>query len=397
MKAVVWYCAVLFICAVSANIKDAATCADAPVIGLALESVEEVVKDLFFKGEAVGTLTVLVQPKQEPLCVRMIFEAADPFSLVSIRGGIFTKKELIPEPVKYRNRRNAVKVVTKRGEPAGTLLNRLSLVICQDEMVADEMGCCENSSLFWVGHAILRGAGGEEFRAEVTADGTCELRVANGPDIPVCELPVACGCDPIAFCLLETANEPVCIRKDDYPAMGNCLGNVVFADPETRVCTCGCPGAEPNCLIGGECIKLADTCQAAEVRNGSCTCIIRGTAEGEFIRGSDGPDLIYGYGGRDIIYGLGGDDEIFAGAGDDVVYGGLGNDSMFGGYGSDFINGQAGDDLIKGEDGNDALVGGSGNDAIYGGDGDDTISSGAGSDVLDGGPGSDVIDNIYVG
>mmetsp|Transcript_2817 Transcript_2817/g.4066 ORF Transcript_2817/g.4066 Transcript_2817/m.4066 type:complete len:288 (-) Transcript_2817:418-1281(-) len=266
MKAVVWCFMALFILAVSANIKNAPTCEDATVnSGLFLENVEEVTKDLVFNGENVGT--VRVQSKERPLCVRMEFKAADSFSLVSVRGGIFTKKELIPEPVEYRNRRNAAKVVTRRGEPPSTLLNRLSLVICQDEMVADEMGCCGSSSLFWVGHAILKGADGEKMRAEIATDDMCELRVANGPNVPVCELPVACGCDPLGFCLVEAANGPTCIPKEDYLSIGNCLGEDVEADLDRGgFCACGCNADEPNCFLQSECIRLPDICQAAGIR-----------------------------------------------------------------------------------------------------------------------------------
>ncbi|KAJ8909052.1 hypothetical protein NDN08_005749 [Rhodosorus marinus] len=370
MKAVVvWYFAVLFICAVSVDANDARTCADASVTtGQLLESIEGVSKDLVFNGETVGTVTVRVQPNKEPLCVRMEFDVVDSFSLVSIRGGIFTKKELIPEPVKYRNRRNAAKVVASRGQPEGTLLNRLSLVICQDEMVADEMGCCENSSLFWIGHAIVKGLDGEEFRVETTPDGTCELRVAYGLDVPVCELPVVCSCNAFGLnnsCMALTGDDGTC----------RCCGDV---GDECAV------GDGPDAM----CLELDDfeasLCpEVAIIKSpGSCACIIRGTSDSELILGTEQDDIIFGYAGNDEIFGLGGDDYIYGDEGYDIISGGDGNDRIFGGSGDDVIFGFAGDDRLYGQRGNDRLYGGDDNDILSGDDGVDSLDGGSGDDLL---------------
>eukprot|EP00189_Rhodosorus_marinus_P008905 CAMPEP_0184748734 /NCGR_PEP_ID=MMETSP0315-20130426/22219_1 /TAXON_ID=101924 /ORGANISM="Rhodosorus marinus, Strain UTEX LB 2760" /LENGTH=482 /DNA_ID=CAMNT_0027224557 /DNA_START=254 /DNA_END=1702 /DNA_ORIENTATION=+ len=378
---------------------DLATCADSMNGNAMLQSVEKVTKDLNFNGVAVGTVTVEVQPtvQPSPLCVRMEFEAADSFSLVSIRGGIFTQDGLIPEPVEYRNRKNAAKVVSRRGLPTGTLLTKLSLVICQDEIVADDMGCCPTSLLYWVGHAILKGGDGEEFRAEIAVDETCERRVADGPNIPVCELTASCGCDS-GSCFLETADGRICVSNEDFLSIGTCLGDAVVADPTTQVCKCGCPAGEEKCLKGGNCVKIADfqeneqNCPSTGVtRKGLCACILKGTPGTDIIFGGPRPDLIYGYDGDDLLYGGGGDNEIFGGNGADRITGGPGDDFLEGGSGQDNINGSLGDDYINGGDDDDSIHGSDGDDIIFGASGADDILGGAGNDYINGGGENDTI------
>ncbi|KAJ8900984.1 hypothetical protein NDN08_000281 [Rhodosorus marinus] len=123
----------------------------------------------------------------------MTFRVEERYSLVSIRGGIFTKEEFIPEPVEYPNRRNVEKFLTKKGLPSGTPVNKLSLVICENEIEADDAGCCQAAPLFLIAHAIVKEADGEQLRAELNVEDDCTRRVAKGPDIAVCELFVVCN------------------------------------------------------------------------------------------------------------------------------------------------------------------------------------------------------------
>uniref|UniRef100_A0A7S0FYQ3 Secreted protein n=1 Tax=Rhodosorus marinus TaxID=101924 RepID=A0A7S0FYQ3_9RHOD len=193
---VLYCCAVVLLCVVSV---EAQTCEDvAKSTGSIIFDVEPTVGKLAVDGSNASAGSVVLSRAKgiggPEACVRMKFQLDEDLSLVSIRGGIFSKKELIPEPVEYPNRRNVDKVIEKKGLPLGTSFTKLSLVICDDEILTDEAGCCDGSPLFWIAHAIIRDADGEQFRAELSVGNTdeCETRVADGPDITVCEVAVTC-------------------------------------------------------------------------------------------------------------------------------------------------------------------------------------------------------------
>uniref|UniRef100_A0A7S0BLQ1 Uncharacterized protein n=1 Tax=Rhodosorus marinus TaxID=101924 RepID=A0A7S0BLQ1_9RHOD len=196
MKYVAWCCcALVFLCVLSVG---AQTCFDAfgPSF-LAITGGSKVVQKISVDvlGSSVGQVTL--EPVPEPkggdaICFRMRFTTRSGFGLTSIRGGIFSKAELIPEPAEYPNRRNVAKVVKKRGLPPGTILTSLSLVICQDEIVADPTGCCDGSPLSWIAHAIVTQENVGKVRAEMLPDASCLTRVGDGPDISVCEVSVEC-------------------------------------------------------------------------------------------------------------------------------------------------------------------------------------------------------------
>ncbi|KAJ8908647.1 hypothetical protein NDN08_005352 [Rhodosorus marinus] len=197
------------------------------------------------------------------------------------------------------------------------------------------------------------------FRVETIPDGACELRVADGPDVPVCELPVVFSCNEF-----RVDNSCLALTGDD----GECR-------------CCGDVGDEP---AGGEgldamCLELDDfeasVCPEFAVNHktpGSCLCIIRGTDDDDLLLGTEEDDLIFRYGGDDEILGYGGDDYIYGGRGVDVISSGYGDDRIFGDQGEDFIFGIDGDDKLYGGSGDDGLLGGVVNDILNGGRGDDS-------------------------
>ncbi|KAJ8901853.1 hypothetical protein NDN08_004058 [Rhodosorus marinus] len=195
MKSLAWYCfAVGFLCLVSGETQTCQGAFDSTF--LFVDTVDTGVSSKFaFKNNntSEGTVFFSTARRSDGLpCIRMRFDSKR-LPLVSIRGGIFSKKELIREPVEYPNRRNVGKVLAKRGLPANTVLTELSLHICHNEILTDDAGCCDGSPLYWIAHAMLRREDGKTVRAEVTTAGDgCELRTAAGPDIVVCRLDVEC-------------------------------------------------------------------------------------------------------------------------------------------------------------------------------------------------------------
>uniref|UniRef100_A0A7S0BLC8 Uncharacterized protein n=1 Tax=Rhodosorus marinus TaxID=101924 RepID=A0A7S0BLC8_9RHOD len=191
-----YFCTVLFLCVVSV---EAQTCEDAAnATGSVIFDVTPVeAKLVLTDGDNPRSVGIVSLSRDKgtsgelEACVRMKFIVQQSLSLVSIRGGIFSKKEIIPAPVEYPNRRNVAKVLVNRGLPAGTELRKLSLVICDDEIPTDEDGCCR-SPLAWIAHAIVRNANGELARAEVRVSDDCPIRVDDGPDVAICEVAVIC-------------------------------------------------------------------------------------------------------------------------------------------------------------------------------------------------------------
>ncbi|KAJ8901018.1 hypothetical protein NDN08_004880 [Rhodosorus marinus] len=229
----------------------AQTCLDAAKdSGRLIEVVDESTLRLGFEGRTVVTVGIRAQPDRDPMCVRLTFTARDSAGLVSIRAGLFGTRELISAPVKYRNRRNVAKHLQKKGLPADTLVQRLSMVICQDEIAADDRGCCGDSRLYLVTNAIIKNGDSRNVKAEPVADGeVCTNGVAQGSDVTVCKVPIQCSCDTFTQCSFQPdpSADPLCVSRDKFSDIV-CSNEVSFLESDTGLCTCTC-SARDRCII----------------------------------------------------------------------------------------------------------------------------------------------------
>ncbi|KAJ8906283.1 hypothetical protein NDN08_002776 [Rhodosorus marinus] len=266
-------------------------------LGRSIEVVGENTLKLGFEGVTVATVGIRAQPDRDPLCVRLTFTAVPSFSLVSIRAGLFATRELISAPVKYPNRRNVSKHLRKKGLPADTLVRKLSMVICQDEIAADDRGCCEDSTLYLVTNAIVKEGDSKSIKAEPFAGReVCTNGDAQGPGVTVCEVPIQCSCDPLTQCSyqLDPGADPVCISRDKFSDIV-CSSEVSFLEDDTGMCTCTC-SAEDRCIFNSfpgfpdtlfpVCALVQDVCDISgevgyRLATGECACC--NVAKGECI------------------------------------------------------------------------------------------------------------------